>query len=115
MDAESLVIGAIYQATAITCYHAIPANRPAEFGTVERTGGETRGMVLDEPLVTIRLYAATRARASQMAALVKDAIEELPFTEQNVFQAGVLSDYKSNDLEAMLPCHVVNCSLVYNN
>lgn len=48
-----------------------PNNAPSEFVTVERTGGSVTDMV-DHPLVAIQTWAATEARAEEMALDIRD-------------------------------------------
>lgn len=115
MDVETLVITACSPLLHVQLYHSIPANRPAEFGTVERTGGDMTGYVVDRALVTVRLYAQTRARASELASAMKDLLQGMTDTEPNVFDVDILSDYLGNDLEAMVASHTINCQIIYNN
>lgn len=49
------------------------ADAPAEFVTVERTGGGTADMV-DHPTVAIQTWASTEARAEEMAVSIRNAL-----------------------------------------
>ena len=115
MDVETLVITACSTPLLVQLYHSIPADRPAEFGTVERTGGDVTGYVVDRALVTVRLYAQTRARASELASAMKDLLQGMTDNEPNVFDVDILSDYLSYDLDAMVASHTINCQIIYNN
>lgn len=50
----------------------VPAEAPAEFVTVERTGGTVDGKV-DHPTFAIRTWAKTYARAEEMALEIRNA------------------------------------------
>lgn len=115
MDVETLVITACSPSLKVQLYHSIPSQRPAEFGTVVRMGGNMTGYVVDRALVTVRLYAQTRDRASELASAMKDLLQGMTDTEPNVFDVDILSDYLSYDLDAMVASHTINCQIIYNN
>lgn len=115
MDAETLVISACSESVGFPLYHSIPADRPAEFGVVERTGGDTTNYVVERALLSVQLFAESRADAVALADAMKEALLEMPENESNVFGVDILSDYKSNDLQARIPSHTVNCQVIYNN
>lgn len=50
-----------------------PKDAPAEFVTVERTGGGTYDMV-DHPTVAIQTWAQTEARAEEMAVEIRNSL-----------------------------------------
>ena len=115
MDAETLVILACSESVGVPLYHSIPADRPAEFGVVERTGGDTTNYVVERALLSVQLFAESRAAVVALAGLMKEAVLGMPETQENVFGADVLSDYKSNDLQAGVPSHTINIQVIYNN
>lgn len=115
MDAETLVIQACAASVGVPLFHSIPADRPEAFGVVERTGGDTTNYVVERAILSVQLFAASRAAVVELAGRMKDALLAMPDTQQNVFGADVLSDYKSNDLQAHIPSHTVNCQIIYNN
>lgn len=51
----------------------VPENPPAEFVTVERTGGYVTDMV-DHPSIAVQCWAATDADAEGMAVAVRNAL-----------------------------------------
>ncbi len=57
----------------------VPRDRPEELVTVERTGGgAAEGGALDAPMVVLRSWAPTRARASELARRADAAMLALP-------------------------------------
>lgn len=55
----------------------VPADMPAEFVTVERTGGGA-GSYVDHPVVAVQFWAATDAEAEAMANAARAAILTQP-------------------------------------
>lgn len=52
----------------------VPRTRPAEFVRAWRTGGGAINRVLDEPIITVQGWAASDARAEELAARCRDAL-----------------------------------------
>ena len=92
-----------------------PPKNGTEFVTVERTGGDTTNYVVERALLSVQLFAESRAAVVALAGLMKEAVLGMPESEENVFGADVLSDYKSNDLQAGVPSHTINIQVIYNN
>lgn len=59
-------------ALGYTAHTRPPKNAPAEFVTVERTGGYTENFV-DHASIAIQTWAATEARADEMANAIRYA------------------------------------------
>ena len=57
--------------------HEVPANRPATFVQVRRTGGVSRDVVIDGAFVTVDSWAATPPAAMQLAQLVRSKLRML--------------------------------------
>lgn len=112
MDVQSVVIAAC--SDVVQLYHSIPADRPEEFGVVERTGGDISNYVIDRAIVSVRLFAATRDRLREITRNMRNAIEALEITEPNVFRSDVLSVYESNDLDSRTLSNAINCQIIYN-
>jgi hypothetical protein len=71
---EEAVVAALRSA-GLACYADVPRDRPAEFATVERTGGGVSGSdQLDAPQVAVRSWAETRARAAELSREVDAAV-----------------------------------------
>jgi len=56
-------------------YANVPATRPAEFVTVERTGGAADAIALDRPTVAIQAWSASRLSASVLIGNVIAAMK----------------------------------------
>lgn len=55
----------------------IPATRPDEFVTVERTGGSFGSVVLDRPTVAVQAWSTTRYKASELMTEVDTLMRNL--------------------------------------
>lgn len=49
----------------------LPAVLPVECGTVRRTGGAAPNRIVDQPLITVEIYAKRKARAFELANEVR--------------------------------------------
>ena len=112
MDVQTVVIAAC--SDIVQLYHSIPADRPEEFGVVERTGGDLTNYVIDRALVSVQLFAATRGRLRELVGQMQQAIEQLKFSEPNVFGSDVLSVFEDNDLQSHELATTINCQIIYN-
>ncbi len=74
-------------------YSRIPNPRPAEFVTVQRTGGPRRNLVTDEAQITVDSWAQTPAEAHDLAQLARAYINSLPGQ-----QVDGVAIYKSDEL-----------------
>lgn len=83
MDIVALLTRYLEKTTGVASFPAVPAERPDEFIVVDLTGG-SRGTVLDYPSLAIQTWAATTARASEMADTVYAAMADLPYTNSGV-------------------------------
>lgn len=63
---EEALISWLPDATGLPAYAEVPSQRPQEFLTVERVGGPTETGI-DRPAVAIQVWAASRARAEEIA------------------------------------------------
>lgn len=65
------------QATGFPWFGDVPEERPARFGTFERTGGALSSGVIDRPMVALQVWAPTRAEAESMADATARAVRGL--------------------------------------
>lgn len=85
-DADYAVISAINDHldelgfTGVRAYPAVPANRPARFVTVERTGGPRRNLVVDGAQITIDAWGRDRAEAHDLAQAARAIVNALEGT-----------------------------------
>lgn len=104
MNAEQLLVSWLNTALAADGVHAsmsVPANQssstPAEFVTVERTGGE-EGRLVSRPMFAVGAWAASTWRAAVLAYKVVDALADMPRLDR---VAGVdihsVADYPPDD------------------
>lgn len=76
MDIEAEVIAFLRDYLGLKAYAEVPARRPDEFVTVERTGGAYDGVVVDRPTLAIQAWSTSRYQASNIGRLIA---ESLPF------------------------------------
>lgn len=67
MDIEAEAIIWLNANFRVPAYSDVPEERPAEFLTVERTGGPSDQVSIDRPSVAVQCWAKTRADAAQLA------------------------------------------------
>ena len=109
MDAERTVVDHL-NASGIgaKAYYDVPANRPASFLVVERTGGPHADLVVERPLVDVQCWADTRRGAALLADAAKDALLAMPSAVPDCFHVSVTSTYRDAALERGAPrYHVV--------
>lgn len=58
-------------------YADVPEVRPDEFITVERTGGSTKGVSLDNPTVAIQCWSTSRFKSSMLALRVSSVMDKI--------------------------------------
>lgn len=112
---EEALIGWLPEATGLPAYAEPPAERPAEFLTVERVGGPTSA-TLDMPSLAIQAWAATRARAEEIAAdarlmVVGRAAEFIP----GLASATATASYPFPDPDSRSARYQVSIDLVLTN
>lgn len=96
MNSEAFVIGWLNAHLTEPVSADIPATRPAEFVTVERTGGRaTREM--DYPTWAVQCWSTSRAKAAVLALKVSDLLlHDLPL-ESAVADISVTAMYNFPD------------------
>lgn len=52
----------------------VPSPRPARFVRVWRTGGSSSSRVVDEPLITVEAWAASKGAAAELGSQVRDTL-----------------------------------------
>lgn len=78
MNVEEYVVSALGAALAVPVHGDVPAERPASFVTVERTGGgRTEHGIIDRPQLAVQSWAPTRAEALALSEDVDAAMHEL--------------------------------------
>ena len=77
-------------------YGSVPATRPDQFVTIERTGGP-RDLWVDEGMYAIQCWSTNRNKAAAFASDVADAFLSLPATNGRVGSTGVVSIYNFPD------------------
>lgn len=88
----------------------VPKDRPAEFITVERTGGD-RVDVRDRPVIAIQCWSTSRYQASELARKVGDSLEAMR-THPNVGRMDINTSYNFPDLDSGTPRYQVVVELV---
>lgn len=88
-----------FQGTAVS--NRVPESRPSKFITVERTGGQ-RTHLWDSPIFAVQAWAATEAKASELADDVADAVLAWQL-DPIVAYSDVRSVYAFPDPDARVP------------
>ena len=84
-DAVALLRGYLLGIAGVTALASavtgeVPADRPAAFVQLTRTGGSARELVVDEAAVTVDCWAATQVAAMALAQLVRAHVNALEGT-----------------------------------
>lgn len=95
-DIEQALIEWLPGKLGVPCFDDPPDDKPAEFVTVERTGGET-SLGVDRPLVAVQAWAGTRANASALAASARAALVNDSWEIAEVCRCAVSSTYNFPD------------------
>ena len=74
VDIEAALVAWLPAKTGIPWYGDVPKERPARFGTVERTGGGVSDIVIDSPTVAFQLWGMSRDEAKALAYKARDAL-----------------------------------------
>lgn len=72
-NVEAALIAWLPGVVGVPAYAQIPATRPDEFLTVERTGGSMT-VGIDSPVVSVKAWSTSAYNASQLALSVRDAM-----------------------------------------
>lgn len=89
-DAASVICsiiaaGLVAQSEDVPVDNEVPTTRPTELVTVRRVGGVRRDLVTDEPRLSIDTWAASVARATDLAQLARTFVH----AAQNTIVGGV--------------------------
>ena len=95
MDVERVAARRLMDATGIKAVLEVPDPRPAEFISVEMTGGSGDRFTRHASLA-VQSWAKTRARAAEIALAVEAAAPEIE-REPNVFRAVANGSYRFPD------------------
>nr|DAF16921.1 MAG TPA: tail completion protein [Caudoviricetes sp.] len=78
----------------IDAYGDVPADRPAEFVTVERTGGGVDSLAdLDSPVLTVQAWSPTRVSAEALMCRACNALLDMPDSVAAVTDSEVTGMY----------------------
>lgn len=81
-----------------SAYANVPAKRPVEFVTVERTGGSHDAVAIDRPTVVIQSWSDSRLNASILAYNVNEAM--LKCDAEGVMRVSCNSMYNFPDTDS---------------
>lgn len=95
-DVEQALIEWIPAKVGAPCYAEVPDPRPAEFVTVERTGGET-SLGVDRPKLAVQAWGDTPALASALAGRLRLALALESWEIPEVCRCRVPSTYRFPD------------------
>ena len=77
MNVEKLVIGWLGSRLQVPVHGDVPAERPAFFVTVERTGGPSHNVCYDYPVVAVQCWAPTREQAADLMVSADEAMRSM--------------------------------------
>lgn len=112
MGAEDAVASMLSAALPCPVYREVPADRPAAFATVERTGGHFDGLT-DAAALSVRLWGATRREAMVLAEAAARALSDAPESVPGCFGSTVASSHNDPDLDGRTPRYQVVCEIEY--
>lgn len=95
----------------VPCRVEVPSERPAQFTTVERTGGDySRGV--DRPNLAVQCWAGSMAEAYALALAAREVLINLPETVSSVCGTTVESIYDFPDPDSDMRRYQLNVYLV---
>lgn len=95
MDVERIAAQRLMEATGVNAVLEVQKSRPAEFISVEMTGGSGDRFIRTASLA-VQSWAKTRERAAEIASLVEAAVQDIE-DEPNVFRAVASGTYRWPD------------------
>ena len=114
MDFEEKLVEYLADQTGIAWYHAVPMDKPEEFGTVSRSGGG-RALVEDSPMYTLKIWATTWKRARLLSQLVSQAVDGIAEGIDCAMASSVMSVYDDPDDSSRTPRRRVTAQIVFND
>lgn len=116
MDAERACVDHLNaRGIGATAYYDVPADRPAAFVVVERTGGPRGEGQTSRPMLDLQCWAPTRREASLLASYAEAAMAAMPDEVAAVAHVSVTSTFRDRDLESGTPRYHVVCELYCND
>ncbi|WP_179205166.1 hypothetical protein [Mycetocola reblochoni] len=79
MNVEAALVQYLNGTGVVQAFTDVPADRPAQFVTVERTGGALSSVVRDQVSLAVQVWGGTRYEASELALTVRDTITRSVF------------------------------------
>lgn len=111
-NVEAIVIAHLNEGLeSVKAYADVPANRPAVFVTVERTGGAQLDVVREQANIAIQCWAETRHEASELALIV-DAIMESVTERNHVYRYTRNSIANFPDFDSSTPRYQIYAHLI---
>ena len=111
-DVLSALTSWLPEKVGVPCSTEVPDPRPAEFVTVERTGGPS-SLGKDEPYLAVQAWAATDADAYALALAARDAVALMAWQEiPQVCSARVAGLYRFPDPESRQARYQLDAYLV---
>lgn len=95
MDIESALISWLNSSTPLEWHGEVPRGHPP-FGTVERTGGGVKDVVIDSPMLAIQVWGKSRSEAKTLAYEVKNILPRFVY-EPHIKKVSIQSIYNYPD------------------
>lgn len=95
-NVEEILIRWLNANTSIDWFGDVPADRPKQFGTVERTGGGISDVVIDSPMIALQVWAESRDIASNLAYDVARIVPKFAY-EDRICKVSINSIYNYPD------------------
>lgn len=100
-DVISAVCGELSARLAVPCSSTVPEKRPAEFFTVERTGG-SYSLGRDCPNLAVQAWAATETGAYTLALAAREVLRLMSEARPQVCAVDVASIYSFPDPDSRM-------------
>lgn len=85
LDAIEALRPYLADAVGVPVYAEVPRERPVQFVTIERTGGDAELFgAIDRPILAVQSWAESNREASRLAASVDEAMLHAPWYVQNL-------------------------------
>ena len=99
MDVETALASHVALAVDVPVRSGVPADRPATFVDIERTGGPVEDVVSDWATFSLRCWAGSKAEARDLAYAVRDAVVDFGESGAAV-NANVTSLFSDRDVDS---------------
>lgn len=102
MDVEKALCVHLASRLTVPAHYDVPHDRPAEFVTVEQTGGTSSVYGIGSKSLLVQCWAPSRKTAAAIADRVKTAVRSLTDVS-NITGVHIASEYRDRDMDSGTP------------